>query len=76
MASWTFRFSVLKILMKEVSFRFQEFLKLTDFAESGAAKDKLLWAFRIYDKDRSGEVITVNGWGASVLIRKKQGPSL
>ena len=28
---------------------------MTDFAESGSVKDKLLWAFRIYDKDRSGE---------------------
>ena len=27
---------------------------MTDFAESGSVKDKLLWAFRIYDKDRSG----------------------
>ena len=46
---------MIKILVLEVSFSFQEFLKLTDFAESGSAKDKLLWAFRIYDKDRSGE---------------------
>ena len=56
---------MLKILMMEVSFRFQEFLKLTDFAESGSVKDKLRWAFRIYDKDRSGEFLTVNGWGVS-----------
>ena len=54
MAFSTSRFSVLKILNILVSFRFQEFLKLTDFAESGSVKDKLVWAFRIYDKDRSG----------------------
>ena len=54
MAFSTSRFSVLKILKILVSFRFQEFLKLTDFAESGSVKDKLVWAFRIYDKDRSG----------------------
>ena len=58
-----------------VSVWFQEFLKLTDFAESGSVKDKLLWAFRIYDKDRSGELSQELG-GLSVLIRKYQGTSL
>lgn len=31
-------------------------MKLTDFAETGSVKDKLLWAFRIYDKDMSGSI--------------------
>ena len=31
-------------------------MKLTDFAETGSVKDKLLWAFRIYDKDMSGTI--------------------
>ena len=58
-----------------VSVWFQEFLKLTDFAESGSVKDKLLWAFRIYDKDRSGEDSRELG-GFSVLTGKYQGTSL
>ena len=37
---------------------------MTDFAESGSVKDKLLWAFRIYDKDRSGEGRGREGWEA------------
>ena len=51
-------------------FVFQEFLKLTDFAESGSVKDKLVWAFRIYDKDRSGEDRQGRPGGLSVLTRK------
>ena len=58
--------------MKEVSFWFQEFLKLTDFAESGSVKEKLVWAFRIYDKDRSGEDRQGRPGMLSVLTRKYQ----
>ena len=71
----TSRCSELQILMIVVSSEFQEFLKLTDFAESGSVKDKLLWAFRIYDKDRSGEDSRGLS-GLSILIRKYQDSSL
>ena len=33
----------------------QEFLKLTEFTEKGSIKDKLSWAFKVYDKDMSGK---------------------
>ena len=75
MASLTSRCSELQILMIVVSSEFQEFLKLTDFAESGSVKDKLLWAFRIYDKDRSGEDSRGLS-GLSILIKKYQDSSL
>ena len=29
-------------------------MKLTEFAECGSIKDKLAWAFKVYDKDMSG----------------------
>ena len=32
----------------------QEFMKLTEFAECGSIKDRLAWAFKVYDKDMSG----------------------
>merc|ERR1739836_369830 len=38
------------------SLDFHEFLKLTEFTEKGSIKDKLSWAFKVYDKDMSGTI--------------------
>ena len=33
----------------------QEFVVATNLTTAGSAEDKLRWAFRMYDKDGSGE---------------------
>ena len=34
---------------------FQEFMMATDMTASGSPEEKLRWAFKMYDKDGSGE---------------------
>ena len=34
---------------------FQEFMLATDMTSSGSPEEKLRWAFKMYDKDASGE---------------------
>ena len=36
----------------------QEFMIATDMTTSGTPEEKLRWAFQIYDKDRSGEILS------------------
>ena len=35
----------------------QEFVVATNLTTAGSAEDKLRWAFRMYDKDGSGQLI-------------------
>ena len=36
----------------------QEFIKLAEFEEKGSITEKLTWAFKVYDKDKSGTIST------------------
>ena len=40
-----------------VGFHLQEFVLATNITTCGSAEDKLRWAFRMYDKDNSGEAL-------------------
>ena len=35
----------------------QEFIKLAEFEEKGSITEKLTWAFKVYDKDKSGLIL-------------------
>ena len=37
----------------------QEFVVATNLTTAGSAEDKLRWAFRMYDKDGSGELNSI-----------------
>ena len=37
----------------------QEFMMATDMTASGSPEEKLRWAFKMYDKDSSGELIFI-----------------
>ena len=38
------------------SIDFKEFMLATNLSESGTPEDKLRWAFKMYDKDGSGQI--------------------
>ena len=38
-----------------LSILYQEFMMATDMTASGSPEEKLRWAFKMYDKDGSGE---------------------
>ena len=38
-----------------ISISYQEFMMATDMTASGSPEEKLRWAFKMYDKDGSGE---------------------
>ena len=37
----------------------QEFVVATNLTTAGSAEDKLRWAFRMYDKDGSGQLLVI-----------------
>ena len=55
--SLDFHVNMSKYFMSTSNMLQQEFLKLTEFAEKGSIKDKLVWSFKVYDKDKSGNIL-------------------
>ena len=43
------------LMMIDENYEKQEFVVATNLTTAGSAEDKLRWAFRMYDKDGSGE---------------------
>ena len=47
------------LMMIDENYEKQEFVVATNLTTAGSAEDKLRWAFRMYDKDGSGELNSI-----------------
>ena len=45
----------MNVIKIKIKFLVQEFMMATDMTASGSPEEKLRWAFKMYDKDGSGQ---------------------